>query len=381
MSSSSNPDPSPEPREGDDSKLGANETDPQESFAATSAPDAISIPIRFPGRSHVPSTRYTLSFRGTYGAEIESKQVESPSQLGKGTIDHNADISPLELIWPIHLAVESWADFEKNRGKSVPPVTASGPYTLKINSAAVIAAIQNTIEYYPGLNASLGSLSISEPFMPLYLYKDELEKYAEERRQQLETDPNIETCERERDLQEHILPLFRFLDNRPELQQIKLERERHKRGVCTFKMLWLLYKPGTFVYSKGPGNVREPEAWVVKSCTGGGGAVHNESYDVTFWYVDINRDKLGRMQHSVELVPWDGECPIEELTWMPCDYYKVDEKGEQTEEGKSLRQKLVNHGRLFVKQFNRPCLDFDGETIDGLEKVSLPLNMRGGTNN
>lgn len=338
-------------------------------FAPSLEDTPMSIPIRV-SNPRTPSTRYTLSFRGTYGAEIESKQVESPSHLGKGTVDTTENISPLELIWPIHLAVESWADFEKNKGKSVPPVTASGPYILKINSPAVIAAIQNTIEYYPGLNASLGSLTVTEPFMPLYLYKEELERYAEDKREALEENPDLETCEREKHLQEHIAPLFQFLNTRPELQQIKLEQERWKRGMCTFKMLWLLYKPGTFVYSKSPGNTREPEAWVIKSITGGGGAVHNESYDVAFWNVDINRDKLGRVQHGIELIPWDGECPIEDLTWVPVTHYKVDDKGEPTEEGEKLRQKLIDNGKLFVKQFKRPCLDFDGETSDGLEKIT-----------
>jgi hypothetical protein len=209
-----------------------------------------------------------------------------------------------------------------------------------------------------------------EPFMPLYHYKEDLESYVETKRKELEDNPESETCDREKDLVAQIEPLFQFLENRPEFQQIKLERERHKRGVCTFKMLWLLYKPGTYVYSKAPGNERDPEGWVVKSMTGGGGAVHNESYDVVFWYVDMGRDKIGRVQHGVELIPWDGECNIEDLTWVPVDYYKVTEKGEPTEEGKALRQRLVDHGKLFVKQFNRPCLDFDGETSDGLEKIT-----------
>lgn len=111
------------------------------------------LPIRN-GLPPKPATRYTVSFRGTYGSEIESKEVPSPSQLGKSTLEETSQVSPLELIWPIHLAVESWADFEKNRGRSVPPVTNTGPYQLKINSPAVIAAIQNVVD------VSLQSLAV-----------------------------------------------------------------------------------------------------------------------------------------------------------------------------------------------------------------------------
>jgi hypothetical protein len=107
--------------------------------------EELGIPVRN-GNGSTPATRYTVSIRGTYGSEIESKEVPSPSQLGKSTLEETTQVSPLELIWPIHLAVESWADFEKNRGRSVPPVTNTGPYQLKINSPAVIAAIQNVID-------------------------------------------------------------------------------------------------------------------------------------------------------------------------------------------------------------------------------------------
>jgi hypothetical protein len=107
--------------------------------------EELGIPIRN-GNGSTPATRYTVSIRGTYGSEIESKEVPSPSQLGKSTLEETTQVSPLELIWPIHLAVESWADFEKNRGRSVPPVTNTGPYQLKINSPAVIAAIQNVVD-------------------------------------------------------------------------------------------------------------------------------------------------------------------------------------------------------------------------------------------
>jgi hypothetical protein len=100
--------------------------------------------------------------------------------------------------------------------------------------------------------------------------------------------------------------------------------------------------------------------------------VHNESYDIQFWYVDMNRDKLGRVQHNIELVPWDGECPIDELTWVPCDYYLLDKEGKPSEEAKALRQRLIDYGKLFVQQFKRPCFDYDGETIDGAEKVRRP---------
>ena len=156
--------------------------------------------------------------------------------------------------------------------------------------------------------------------MPLYLFKDELKNYAEERRKALEDDPGLEMCERERDLQQHITPLFQFLDSRPEAQQIKLELERHARGVCTFKMLWLLYKPGTIVYdARLVDGTQDPEAWVIKSVTGGGGSIHNESYTVVFWYVDIGRAKIGRVEHVTEIIPFDGECDIDvsNLNWYP----------------------------------------------------------------
>jgi hypothetical protein len=106
------------------------------------------------------------------------------------------------------------------------------------------------------LDASLSHLTIVEPFMPLYHFKDQLENYVEDKRKALKEDPKLPICDRERDLFEHIAPLFHFLDNRPESAAIKLERERHKKGMCTFKMLWLLYQPGTRSECFPPDNSR-----------------------------------------------------------------------------------------------------------------------------
>ena len=61
---------------------------------------------------------------------------------------------------------------------------------------------------------------------------------------------------------------------------------------------------------------------------------------------------------------------MQDLTWAPVSHYKLDKDGKPSEEAKALRQRLIDRGKLFVKQFDRPCLDFDGETIDGREKVT-----------
>jgi hypothetical protein len=313
-----------------------------------------------------PEIRYIRSYVGNDDEEIEKQEVSSVEKLGHSSYSDASSVSPMELIWPVRLNVDTWAEFEANRGKAVPPVLSSGPYVLRINSPAIITALQNTVKYWPGLDASLGSLEVMEPFRMLYHYRTELEDYTESKLAELQSRPPGQLCEREKGLQNHMTALFQFLDNRPEAHQLKQERQRHQaeEPSWTFSMQWLLFKPGTVVFDKLMDADNLPQARVIHSVSGGVTGSRREPLIITMWHIDSNGIGLGRQLTELILVPVDGETPIGSSSVIPWEMYCIKRPGEVSEQAKDVRNLLVRWGKLFVEAFDRKCVDFDGMTFE-----------------
>jgi hypothetical protein len=313
-----------------------------------------------------PEIRYFRSYVGNANEEIEKHEVSSVGELGHSSYGDARSVSPMELIWPVRLNVDTWADFQANKDKTVLPVVSSGPYVLRINSPAIITALQETIAYWPGLDASLGSLEVMEPFMMLYHYRTELGDYTNKKVADLQSRPPGQLCERGNGLQNHMTALFQFLDNRPEAHLLKQERQRHQADLPTktFSMSWLLYKPGTVIIEKSEDSENMPRAYVVHSVSGGVTGSRRENLKIKLWYIDSDGFGLGRQLTDTELIPEDGELPLGNDFFAPWELYCIKRPGEVSEEAKEARNLLVRWGKLFVEAFGRKCVDFDGMTFE-----------------
>lgn len=308
-----------------------------------------------PETEHNPHLVYRLQYRNVYTFGIVyTREHEEPivieSKGGKGP----KQLPALELITD----VETSATVEGNEQLKDPPhnLLRVGKAELKINSPAIINALQKVVEYYPQLDFSGESISVTEPFEVLIHHENELaslrENYAPGKIRS-----ESEHCDREKNTYEHLAVLQNLLKQRVGLS-VETERTRHKRGFATFNMLWMLFKPGTTVYcdtwSDGKYN-----AYVIQSVSGGVADDRTNSLAIEMWYLDFDGTRIGKRGFTKNQAPFNGEKRISALEVFPCEFWE-DNSTEKAV--KSLRESLEERGKMFLKLTSRRCMSFDGLT-------------------
>ena len=297
-----------------------------------------------------------LVYKVQYRNEISGQIVYTRESEGPIVVESRItkDLPALELITDI---TTSAALEGAEQLKEAPHTVLSiGKAELKINSPAIINALQKVVEYHPALDFSGESLSVSEPFEVLIHHESELaafrDKYAPG-----DTQSENEYCERERDTYEHLGVLQKFLKQRVGLS-VETEKLRHKRGFATFGMLWMLLKPGITVYCDiyRDGNYN---AYVIHSVTEGIMEGRTLPLQIEMWYLDFNGSSIGkRVQRTIQL-SFNGEKRISELDVFPCEYWEE----KSTETGvKGLKESLEERGKMFLKLTSRRCMSYDGMT-------------------
>ena len=229
--------------------------------------------------------------------------------------------------------------------------------SLKINSPAIITALQSVVEYYPDLSFSEHSSTISEPYGVLYHHEEELKAYRD-RFQPDAINSKDGLCQRSMNTYEHLGILQDILSQRSG-KAVEAERQRHARGVATFEMLWLLFKPGTDVYLDDQINGHW-NAYVVHSVSDHGLWGQSKPLKIYAWRLIFDGDRFGRRLIHFSQPAYDGEKEISSLEVYPCEFLKEEsKKGEET---KPLRQKLEERGKMYFKLAQRGCMDYDGFT-------------------
>ncbi|KAL8792691.1 MAG: hypothetical protein Q9195_004751 [Heterodermia aff. obscurata] len=301
---------------------------------------------------HNPHLVYKVHYRNTLSGQIVyTRESESLTAIESKI---TKDIPALELITD----VATNATLEGIEQLKDPPHTVLnvGIAVLKINSPAIINALQKVVEYYPTLDFSGESLWVPEPFNVLIHHESELasfrDKYAPGQIQS-----ESECCERERDTYEHLGVLQNFLKQRVGLS-VETERLRHKRGFATFDMLWMLLKPGITVYYDhfGDGNI---SAYVVHTVTGGMTEGRILPLEFNLWYLHFDGSRIGKTFQKAFQHPFNGERRISALAVIPCEFW--EEKSTDTAV-KGLAQSLEEGGKMFLKLTSRRCMNYDGMT-------------------
>ncbi|KAL8827476.1 MAG: hypothetical protein Q9170_007000 [Blastenia crenularia] len=299
-----------------------------------------------------PHVVYKVQYRNAISGQIVyTRETEGPTGIdSKGP----KQVPVLELITD----VDTNATIERTGKLEDPPeiVLAVGRPVLKINSPAIINALQKVVDYYPNQNFSGESIIVPEPFAVLIHHESELASFREtyapgEPRSQ------SEHCERENDTYEHLGILQNFLQDRVGVS-IETERQRYKRGFATFSMLWMLLKPGTTVYCDSYEN-GSYNAYVIDSVTGIVPDNPNSSIEIGCWFLNFDGDHIGKCAFTVHQKPFNGEKKIPALEVFPCEYWE-DKPTERN--GKGLRESLEERGKLFFKLVSRCCMKYDGLT-------------------
>ncbi|KAI1408085.1 hypothetical protein F5Y13DRAFT_205079 [Hypoxylon sp. FL1857] len=217
---------------------------------------------------------------------------------------------------------------------------------MSLRSKPLIEVLQKIIPYYPQINLKAETLMIPSPFCLLAHYLTELETFKntfDENTDTLPTSRIKSTLENSTRIAfEHIEKLLHFMRNNMYSTELETELARHSRtsAVCTFPMVWLLYKPGTTVYvSDSTGRV---SAYIVETCE-----VDSElwltddmltPYLLRLWNLSFDGQYVRRAVTSMNIGSFDGERPILDLKIIPARF--VDDS-----DGGRTREKLIQQGR------------------------------------
>jgi hypothetical protein len=137
------------------------------------------------------------------------------------------------------------------------------------------------------------------------------------------------------------------------LCSIEEEKSRHAQtpAVATYPLLWLLFKPGTTVYTQVD---KSPAACVVQSIDFT--PKSSSAYHIKLWYLEFDGRRLGRRQCSRLLLPYDGEKEITSLDVYPFEYQdKVDDG--------AMRKRLENRGERYYKLLSGGQAYYSGESL------------------
>lgn len=263
--------------------------------------------------------------------------------------------------------------------------------TMDIKSVPLIKVLESVVTYYPGLNLQGKWLSLVAPFHVLAHHIPELENFRDTFVPKVTTTAslyennddvtslNSETVIQNAAEDEHSEVSLKHVDKILKFMKIdsiyskQLEEElvRHRKDppLCTFSMLWLLYKPGTTVYVSSSAGV---EAFVISEVEadtpnpdGLDFTMEPKTTTLKLWNLGFDGTFVRRQVETEVIGSFDGERPIADLKIVPAAFADRADGGQ-------IRGRLVELGRKwFGLLAGAPQQYYVGETMgDGRKKVS-----------
>ncbi|KAF7555179.1 hypothetical protein G7Z17_g2379 [Cylindrodendrum hubeiense] len=356
---------------------------PGEEQIATSDSDDSSEDEDTPEESEKPAqpVSYSVEYRDCDNNVITAESWEGPFDFAsarKGV--RSADRSVFDVVTVLETSLPADSrrlpyEIDEIMKKGIldnPNVAvAVGITRITIRSTELIKTIRNIAQYYP---ASLEGeiLQMDAPYMLIAHHIKELEAYLESHRVvgALEQSPLDETAvdstSEKQAYQnvgaEHLAILMDFFKETVYSDMVE-EKSRHARNACTFKMLWLLYRPGITVYYESDGRL---SAYVVNTLEseekkGPPGSRSVKEYTVKMWNLNFDGRFVGRCAKSVTIPQFDGERQINSLRLFPCEF--IDK-----EDGGKTRQRLEENGKGWYDLLRGGQVHYSGRLLDGSKK-------------
>jgi len=298
-----------------------------------------------------PEILYKVQYKDFSGEIKGTKELTAPYKLKK-TAYSDLGIPILEVLYSVTVWFPTIYKNGRKKNQDAPEGTddfderSMEEKELIIHSEPIIKALRSIVDYYPGQSLLGNSITIKEPFSILVHFRKELDEYRE-------------TCD-DAETYHHIGVLQKYLqDNLGE--KILAEDERYKRPtpVATFEMLWMLFKPGMDVYA----NIDDQRGgFVVQSCLATADPVKATKMGqlsplkVMMWFLDFDGRHLGRRQHEVIIVPFEGEREITSLKVIPAVYLDSDPDV-------SPRKRLEERGEKFYEMLMGRQMDYKGYSM------------------
>ncbi|KAI1445619.1 P-loop containing nucleoside triphosphate hydrolase protein [Annulohypoxylon stygium] len=273
-------------------------------------------------------------------------------------------------------------------------------------SKPIMEVLQKIITYYPGTNIKSDMLLLDFPYCILVHHAAELESFKntfdgkDDNSKAADKDKNISTsvtslnwpsigrCDKT--TFDHIEQLLHFLRSNLFSNDLETELARHSRDapVCTFPMLWLLYKPGSTVYVTNAAG--EASAYIVKeyrvndkqgmeentrypgmpptmpppgTLSFGKSKKQPLLYDLILWNLNFDGQYVRRYHKTVTIGHFDGERPILDLQTIPARFVDASDRGK-------TREKLIERGRKWYGMLTgAQQWHYSGPTYSPDEKV------------
>ncbi|KAI4223765.1 MAG: hypothetical protein LQ349_007366 [Xanthoria aureola] len=233
--------------------------------------------------------------------------------------------------------------------------------SMTIHSPYLIDIMPQLVGYYPAsksseskLRAGHQALTILKPYRMLGGARPNLMKLREEYESDLSRrDPSSEDedVKRKRITVKHIERLERELDKvLAEPMRLEFDGYGQTPPVASFDMLWLLFRPGTEVYT-----VINEETVCCRVLTPVWETLNTRvpcTMELRMWFLDFNGTHVDRRRHNVRIDSFDGKREILSLEAYPVIYSK----------DKALRGKLVDRGKKYMTflRYNAPQCQHKG---------------------
>ncbi|KAK3947203.1 hypothetical protein QBC32DRAFT_355048 [Pseudoneurospora amorphoporcata] len=224
---------------------------------------------------------------------------------------------------------------------------------LTIQSAALLNVIRKVVTYYPDVNLQAKTLDIATPYAVLWHHWPQFEEHLAHQHAYDNKDPGKHQLR-------HLLNFVKSANGKT----VDKERIRHGEGMCTYDMLWLLYKPGKMVYVETYGRI---SAFVISRVKYKASVVPNQQEDTPpgymlwLWCLDYDGSFVGRRPRSVYIPPFEGERRINELRVIPCENQDAEDEGK-------TREALIEDGRKWYRLLRGGQFYYSGRLLDDRQK-------------
>ncbi|KAJ6007442.1 hypothetical protein N7540_011418 [Penicillium herquei] len=326
-----------------------------------------------------PIVSHAVEFRDSGGNFITTETWPGPFDLHEarnGISNPDASNSVLQILTVLGTSIKSdrhRASYEvrgileagilHNRRISVNIVATK----ILLFSKPAIRAIRSLVHYYPSASLDAEHIELSSPYTLIAHYLKDLESLRAECH---ETDaiqsPSLTTIEDgvlstptcDKDTFEHLGILLDFVKENVFKRNIEEEEKRHTQSLCTFRMLWLLFKPGDTVYVESGGRLG---AYVVQSVEVdesimAPGRLWYKPYKITVWNLAFDGTFVGRKNYKHYISYFEGERSITALTTFPSTFLDQKDNGE-------TRQKLEDRGQKWYGLLRGAQMNYDGRIM------------------
>ena len=377
----------------------------QDGFAASSRTPEVESDAGSPtvessldGSSPVAGISYSVEFRDAVDSQIATVPWDGPFDLDdarKGVQSSERSRAAFDFITILETSLpygsrqfryDSNNMLDLNILENASVAVSVRSTSIVLHSLALIKALSRVVSYYPSVNLNGDIVMLEEPFSLVAHHYKELRDYMatypgpstetegageDHQPNDAQVDRNgqaPEICDTE--THQHLTLLLDFLQSAIYKDDIREEEARHARNACTFRMLWLMFKPGSTVYYESGGG--RLSAYVVQSLEVDNRILSSSRrklrpYILKIWNLDYDGRFVGRCGGVVTIPYFDGERAVTSLKAFPVEF--VDR-----EDGGKTKARLEKAGRRWYELIRGGQVYYSGKFMSGTKRQVRTLS-------